>query len=105
LTRQRSGRILGTVWEVFEARQKRIETSELNRFLEAVIRQQPPRSHDGGTGKIYFATQVETAPPTFVLSVNSATVFARHYLRFLNNRLREEYGFTGNRIFLRLKEH
>ncbi len=105
LTRQRSGRLLEMVWEVFEARAKRVETSELNRFLESVVREQPPRSHEGGTGRIYFATQAETAPPTFVLSVNSPAVFARNYLRFLNNRLRAEYGFPGNRIFIRLKEH
>ena len=105
LTRQRSGSILEKAWEVHEARQRRIDTGELNRFLEKVMDEQPPRSHDGGTGKVYYATQTGTAPPVFVLSVNDPTVFARHYLRFLNNRLRETYGFVGSRIFIKLKAH
>lgn len=105
VTRQRSGRLLEMVWQVHEARQLRVETGELNRFLEEVVRQQPPRTHEGHQGKIYYAVQAEKAPPTFVVSVNDPRWFARHYLRYLNNKLREAYGFTGNRIFIKLKEH
>jgi len=104
-TRQRSGRVLETVWEVLEARKQRVETSELNRFLEGVIQRQPPRYHGGGLGKIYFATQVETAPPVFLLSVNNPKWFDRSYLRYLNNRIRETYGFRGSRIFVKTKAH
>jgi len=104
-SRQRTGKIMEKVWEVHEARQKRIPTSELNDFLEKVIRFQQPRAHAGGLGKIYFATQVESAPPVFLLSVNEPRFFARNYLRFLNNQIRKEYGFTGNRIFVKLKKH
>jgi len=105
VTKQRSGRLLEMVWQVHEARQLRIETGELNRFFEGIVRQQPPRTHEGHQGKIYYAVQAEKAPPTFVVSVNDPGWFARHYLRYLNNKLREAYGFTGNRIFIKLKEH
>ena len=94
------------VWEVHEDRQKRIPTSEVERFPEkVVIAFQQPRAHGGGLGKIYYVTQIETAPPTFMLSVNEPKFFARNYLRFINNQLRKEYGFTGNRIFVKLKKH
>jgi len=105
LTRQRSGRLIETVWKVHEERNKRIETAELNRFIAETVKRQAPRFQSGGTGKIYFATQAETAPPTFVLSVNQTHFFARNFLRFLNNQLRSTYGFTGNRIFIKLKAH
>ncbi|MCP4571254.1 MAG: ribosome biogenesis GTPase Der [bacterium] len=105
LTRQRTGRIMETVWQIHEGRQQRIATSVLNEFLEGVIRYQQPRAHGGGLGKIYYATQVESAPPVFVLSVNEPKFFARNYLRFLNNQLRKEYGFTGSRIFVKMKKH
>ena len=56
-------------------------------------------------GKIYYGTQIESAPPVFLLSVNEPSFFARNYLRFLNNQIRKEYGFTGTRIFVKLKKH
>jgi GTP-binding protein len=105
LSKQRLGRILETVWEVHEERQRRVETAELNRFLEQVVGRQPPRHHAGGAGRIYYATQVDKAPPTFLLSVNNPSYFARNYLRFLNNQIRKRYGFTGCRIFIKLKKH
>jgi len=105
MTRQRLGRILETVWEVHEARQKRIGTSQLNDFLASVVAHQPPRPHQNGIGKIYYGAQVATAPPVFQLSVNEPRFFARNYLRYLNNRLRQEYGFAGTRIFVKLKKH
>jgi len=104
-TRQRTGRIMEKVWEVHEARQKRIKTAELNEFIEKVVRYQQPRSHGGGLGKIYYATQTEREPPVIVLSVNEPRFFARNYLRFINNQLRKEYGWPGSRIFVKMKKH
>ncbi|MBU8870351.1 MAG: hypothetical protein KOO60_05725, partial [Gemmatimonadales bacterium] len=105
LSGQRTGRILETVWEVHEERQKRVPTSELNDWLEKTVAYQAPRAHGGGLGRIYFMAQVEKEPPTFMLSVNEPKFFPRNYLRFLNNQLRKEYGFKGNRIFMRMKKH
>ncbi len=105
LTHQRLGRILETVWQVHEERQQRIGTSQLNDFLARVVAHQPPRPHQNGIGKIYYGAQVDTAPPVFQLSVNEPRFFARNYLRYLNNQLREAYGFKGTRIFVKLKKH
>ncbi len=105
LTKQRSAQVLDKVWAVHEGRQIRVETGELNRFLERTVGEQPPRTHGGGQGKIYYGVQAESSPPVFVLSVNEPSFFARHYLRFINNRLREAYGFTGTRLYIRLKRH
>jgi GTP-binding protein len=105
VTKQRLGRVLEMVWEVSEARHKRVPTSEFNDFLARVTGIQPPRPHNNGVGKIYYGSQIETAPPVFQLSVNEPTVFARNYLRYLNNQIRKTYGFTGNRIFVKLKKH
>jgi GTPase len=105
LSRQRTGRILEAVWEVHEERQKRIPTSELNDWLEKVTKFQAPRAHGGGMGRVYYITQVDKEPPTFMMSVNEPRFFARNYLRFLNNQLRKDYGFKGNRIFLKMKKH
>ncbi|MEN8005455.1 MAG: ribosome biogenesis GTPase Der [Candidatus Krumholzibacteriota bacterium] len=104
-TRQRTGKIMEKVWEVHEERQKRIPTSQLNDYLEKVVRIQQPRTHAGGLGKIYYVTQTDRQPPTFVLSVNEPKFFARNYLRYINNQLRKEYGFTGSRIFVKMKKH
>jgi GTPase len=105
LTRQRLGRILETVWQVHEERQRRVGTSELNGFLERVTAIQPPRPHKNGLGKIYFGSQIGTAPPVIMLSVNEPRFFARNYLRYLNNQFRKEFGFLGTRIFIKLKKH
>ncbi len=104
-SKQRTGKIMEKVWEVAEQRQHRIPTAELNEFLEKVMNFQNPRAHGGGLGKVYYATQIETAPPTVLLSVNEPKFFARNYLRFLNNQIRKKYGFTGSRIFVKMKKH
>ena len=82
-----------------------MQTSTLNEFFERIVAAQQPRSHAGGIGKIYYVTQAENAPPSFVMSVNEPRFFARNYLRYLNNKLREEFGFEGSRIFLKMKKH
>lgn len=105
LSAQRVNRIFPRAWQIKEAREKRVPTSEVNRFFQDVASRNPPPSHAGGNGRIYFGTQVETAPPTFTLSVNKRGFFGRSYLRFLNNQLRERYGFEGTVIRIRLKEH
>ena len=105
LTRQRTGRVMEMVWEVHEQRRKRVPTAAFNTFLEKIVQIQQPRAHRGGLGKIYYGTQIEKEPPTFILSVNDPRFFARNYLRYINNQIREEFGFTGNRIFVKLKPH
>ena len=102
---QRVSRIFPMAWRIKEARGKRLATSEVNRFFQDLAEKNPPPSYAGGNGRIYYATQIEVAPPTFSLSVNKRDFFGRSYLRFLNNRLRERFGFEGTLLRLKLKEH
>jgi len=102
---QRVSRIFELAWKIKESWEKRVTTSEVNRFLENVVAHSPPPAHGGGNGRIYYASQVDTAPPVFSLSVNLRDFFGRSYLRFLNNKIRSEFGFEGTVIRIKLKEH
>jgi GTP-binding protein len=104
LEAQRVNKVIDTAWRVKEEREKRVATADFNRFLETVMAQNPPPFNDGGTGKVYYGTQVEIAPPTFSLFVNKSRYFARNYLRFLNNRIRKTFGFDGTVIRVKLTE-
>lgn len=103
LTGQRVSKVFEMAWRIKEEREKRLTTSEFNQFIEGISRRHPPPYH-GGTGKIYYGTQIDVAPPTFALFVNKAGFFERNYLRYLNNRIRETYSFQGTVIRINLVE-
>jgi len=103
--RTRTGRILETAWRIHrEECLRKVETSRLNEVLERAVAANPPKVHRNTVGKIFYATQTGTAPPEFTLFVNRPQAFARHYLRYLNNRIREEWPFEGTRIRIKLRE-
>lgn len=102
LTGQRTSRLFELLWNIKESRETRIPTSELNKYLESAIGSYPPPTKQGTTGKIYYITQTDIAPPHFTLFVNKRTCFDRTYLRFLNNRLRDKYPFPGTLIRINL---
>jgi GTP-binding protein len=105
LTGQRVTRLFETLLAVDAERRKRISTSQVNTTLEALLgRRQPPQAA-GREVKIMYATQVETAPPTFAVFGNHPDLVAEHYVRYLHNGFREAWGFTGNpvRILLRAR--
>ncbi len=104
LTQQRLAKVVDTAWKVHEERNRRISTGEFNRFIGEVIAGSPPPYFGGGTGKIYYATQVDVAPPTFALFVNHARYFGRNYVRYLSNQIRRAYSFKGTRIKVQLVE-
>ncbi|TMB55385.1 MAG: ribosome biogenesis GTPase Der [Chloroflexi bacterium] len=95
LTGQRVERILHEARRVAEERYRRVPTAELNRVVTDAVREHPP-SHV----RIYYATQVAVAPPTFVVFVNDPTLIHFSYRRYLENRIRAEYGFLGTPIKL-----
>jgi GTP-binding protein len=78
--------------ELFEASSRRVGTGELNRVLQRALQARSPSSR-GYRANVKYATQAETSPPTFVLFVNDKRLFGKTYLRYLENRLREELGF------------
>ncbi len=97
-TGERTPRLLETIDAVAESRRKRIKTSELNAFVERVSAEHPPASPGRRHVRILYAAQTGVAPPTFVFFTNVATTFHFSYQRYLENRLREEFGFEGTPI-------
>ncbi len=101
---QRIHQVLETAWKVWESRYTRIPTAELNEILrDAVRRHQPPVK---GTRrlKLYFATQVKTAPPLFLFHVNDKDLVHFTYKRYLENRIREKHPFEGTPIRLSFRQ-
>ena len=81
--------------EVYEQNNTRITTGQLNSILaEATTRVQPP-TDKGKRLKVYYMTQIGVKPPTFVCFCNDAKLFHYSYLRYLENRIRDVYGFKG----------
>ncbi len=96
-------RILPTALEVVERRQTRVPTHELNRVLREAFYQKPPPSYKGKRLTLKFATQAASEIPTFVLFVNDVALLHFGYRRYLENRLREQFGFAGSPIRLVLR--
>lgn len=80
--------------ELFKQSAHRVGTGELNRVVRRALERRRPRPRGGEQGKVYYATQVGIHPPTIVLFVNREDLFSRGYLRYLANRLREEFDFS-----------
>jgi len=102
-TRQRIHQVLPTALEVVAARQHRLTTSELNGLLRDAYDRSMPPSKGGRHLRLYYGTQVDTSPPTFVIFVNDSDLVHFSYERYLENRIRAHYPFTGTpiRIFFR----
>jgi GTP-binding protein len=99
-TGQRVGNVLPIALQVAQERKHRLGTSELNNVIRTAYENVPPPSKSGRPLRIYYATQAETEPPTFVLFVNDPDLVHFSYERFLENRIREHHPFTGTPIRL-----
>ncbi len=84
--------------EVYDYAQTRVSTALLNEVIADAQVTTPPPAHNGKKLKINYASQVSVAPPTFVLFVNDVNLLHFSYQRYLENRLREAFGFDGNPI-------
>jgi GTP-binding protein len=82
---------------------KEIPTPNLNRALSAALTRRPPAGVRGRTLKVYYATQIGTRPPTFLLFVNDPTALHFSYERYLVSALREAFGFAGCVVRIRLR--
>lgn len=103
-TGQRVHKLLEEIKLVNEQHKRRITTGMLNDVInEATHKQQPP-SDKGRRLKVYYGTQVSVAPPTFVIFANSKELFHYSYLRFMENQIRENFGFEGTPINLIVRE-
>ena len=102
-TGQRVDKVLPLALKVQEARLTRISTSQLNRILRDALDAHPAPSQAGRQLKIYYATQVRSDPPTFLVYVNDPKLMHFSYKRFLENRIRDAYEFLGTPIRIVLK--
>jgi len=103
LTGQRVRRVLDLILEVAAERSRRIPTSEVNEVVSALQAKQPPAAYRGQTVRLLYATQAETAPPTFVIFVNHPKGITANYLRYLNNGFRAQWGFMGTPLRIRIR--
>ena len=103
-TGQRLNKIYDMIDMVIESQTMRIPTGVLNEILtEAVAMQQPP-SDRGKRLKIYYMTQVSVKPPTFVIFVNDKELMHFSYVRYLENKIRESFGFRGTPLKFIIRE-
>jgi ribosome-associated GTPase engA len=100
LTGQRVERVTELVKYVAEQQSMRIKTSVLNELIRDAVSVNPPPTKKGKQLKILFVTQVSIIPPTFIIFVNDPELMHFSYLRFLENRLRESFGFEGTPLRL-----
>ena len=105
LSKQRIHKALETAVQVYENRNRRIQTSKLNEFILPVIENHPPPSTKGKYVKIKFVSQLPMHYPAFAFFCNLPQYVTESYKRFLENKLREEYDFQGIpiSIFMRKK--
>lgn len=104
LTGQRIVKIFEQINYVYNQSKMRVSTGMLNDVLnEAITRVQPP-SDKGRRLKVYYMTQASVAPPTFVLFCNSAALFHFSYQRYIENCLRDTFGFKGTPIKLVIRQ-
>jgi len=97
-TGQRVDQVLPLGLEVQEERLARLTTSKINQILQSAQDRHQAPTRSGRQLKIFYGTQVRSDPPTFMIYVNDPKLMHFSYLRFLENRIREEYGFIGTPI-------
>jgi len=95
LTRQRVSKVLDVAWNVFELTHKRINTKELNEWLENTIRSHPVPASQGKSIKLKFITQVHSNPPVFAIFSNYPKLISTSYRRYLENELYEHFNLQG----------
>ena len=104
VTKQRLSQIFEKTMEVYEQCTKRVSTGLLNKVVSEAYALNPPTSFKGKRLKIYYVTQAKTQPPTFVLFVNNEELLKDSYKRYLENKLRDAFGFFGTPIRISVRE-
>ena len=103
-TKQRLVSIYKLTNEVYAETTKRISTSLLNKVVLDAVSMNPPTSIRGKRLKLSYVTQVKVAPPTFVLFINNEDLLKDNYVKYLENKLREAFGFKGSPIRIMARE-
>ncbi len=104
VTKQRINQIFDKAIEVYAQCTKRVSTGLLNKVINEAYTLNPPQSVKNKRLKIMYTTQINTQPPMFVLFANDADLLKDHYKRYLENKLREAFGFFGTPIRISVRE-
>ncbi len=96
-------KIFPLILKVYEERYRRITTGQLNKFVESCLQKYHPPLLNGKRLRIYYMTQVQSAPPKFVVFVNNPILMVESYRKYLVNRFREAYQFSGCPIEFELR--
>ena len=97
-------RLMPKVIETYDIWNKRITTPQLNRWLREMEVLHPPPLAKGRRIRLRFMTQIKTRPPTFILSASQADELGKDYIRYLMNRLRDDFGMPGVPIRLNMRK-
>ncbi|HEX5572098.1 MAG TPA: hypothetical protein VFX31_11950, partial [Ktedonobacterales bacterium] len=102
--RYHTNQILDQALKIWETRQQRVQTSQLNEVVRQAVQRHHPPVVQGRAMRIYYATQAEVSPPTFVFFVNDPSLLHFSYQRYLENQLRQAFGFEGTAIRMEFRE-
>ncbi|MBA2292142.1 MAG: ribosome biogenesis GTPase Der [Gemmatimonadales bacterium] len=102
LTGQRIRKIHDMIIEIAESRKVRVATAEVNRVLQALLERAAPPQKAGEEVKLLYATQIESAPPTFAIVSNRPDAIPESYQRYLIRGFRKAWGFDGSPLRLKL---
>ena len=103
LTGQRVTKLLDLIIQVAEEREKRVPTAEVNRVLEALVGRHQPPQPVGESVRLFYASQIGTAPPRFAIVSNRPEAVPESYTRYLANGFREAWAFTGAPLDIKLR--
>ena len=103
LTKDRVENLFSVINDAYEGYNTRISTSVLNEVLLEVVLRNPPVEFNGGILKISYAHQVSSKPPVIVMFVNNPEYLHFSYQRFLENKLREAFGFVGTPLIIKCR--
>ena len=104
LTKQRLTSIFDESVRVYNEWNKRLSTSLLNKIVNEAYYLNQPTSVKGKMLRIYYTTQIKSAPPSFVMFINNKDLLKDSYKRYIENKLREAFGFFGTPIRISVRE-
>ncbi len=90
---ERVSTVIDLAHELFEQARRRVSTAEVNRVLQEAVTRKAPKASHGKIAKFYYGTQTDVHPPTFALFLNDPQLVPRSYVRYLENRFREQFPF------------
>jgi GTP-binding protein len=102
-TKQRVSKVLDLILEVADARHRRIGTAEVNRVLGALLDRQQPPQPVGESVRLFYASQIGTAPPRFAIVANRPEAIPESYTRYLLNGFRDAWAFTGAPVDIKFR--